>query len=146
MRDYSTLQEQYTTLLHKSEESKLAANLERREIGEQFRIVDTARLPEKPYSPNRLKLNAIGLLAGLGIGVAIVGLLAYRDTTFKTDDDILTTLALPVFAIIPLMSSTGERQRKKRRRVVVAVAASTVSALVVAGVLVWRLNLVAWVR
>jgi uncharacterized protein involved in exopolysaccharide biosynthesis len=53
-RDYSTLQEQYTTLLRRNEESKLAANLERRQIGEQFRVIDGARLPERPFSPDRL--------------------------------------------------------------------------------------------
>ena len=54
MRDYSTIQEQYTTLLRKSEESRIAVNLERRQIGEQFKVIDGARLPERPISPNRL--------------------------------------------------------------------------------------------
>src|SRR5206468_2735527 len=36
-RDYTTLQSSYQSLLAKREESKLAANLERRNIGEQFR-------------------------------------------------------------------------------------------------------------
>ena len=34
-------------------DSQMSVNLERRQIGEQFRILDPARLPEKPYSPNR---------------------------------------------------------------------------------------------
>ena len=61
MRDYDTLQEQYTTLLRKSEESKIAVNLERRQIGEQFKIIDGARLPERPISPDRLRMNLMGL-------------------------------------------------------------------------------------
>ena len=65
-RDYATLQEQYTTLLRKSEESKIAVNLERRQIGEQFKVIDGARLPERPISPNRVQINLMGLLAGLG--------------------------------------------------------------------------------
>ena len=48
-RDYETLQRQYRSLLEKYEESKIAANLERRQIGEQFRILDPARVPERPY-------------------------------------------------------------------------------------------------
>ena len=67
MRDYSTLQEQYTDLLRKSEESKIAVNLERRQIGEQFKVIDGARLPERPISPDRLRINLMGLLAGLGV-------------------------------------------------------------------------------
>ena len=90
MRDYSTLQDGYTSLLRKSKDLQIAVNLEQRQIGEQFRILDVARLPEKPISPNRLRINAMGLLAGLGSGVALVALLAYRDTTIATDDDVTT--------------------------------------------------------
>ena len=59
-RDYTTLQQIYSDLLAKNEESKVAANLERRQIGEQFKLLDPARLPEKPISPNRLMINLIG--------------------------------------------------------------------------------------
>ncbi len=50
-RDYNTLQGIYTSLLGKKEEANIAANLERRQIGEQFKLVDAARLPERPFSP-----------------------------------------------------------------------------------------------
>ena len=49
-RDYATLQGLYSSLLAKKEESKIAANLERRQIGEQFKLLDPARLPERPIS------------------------------------------------------------------------------------------------
>ena len=50
MRDYTTLQAQYTGLLGKSQDAKVAANLERRQIGEQFKLLDPARLPQRPKS------------------------------------------------------------------------------------------------
>ena len=64
-RDYATLQNSYQSLLAKKEDSKIAANLERRQIGEQFKLLDPARLPEKPYSPDRRMLNLFGLFGGL---------------------------------------------------------------------------------
>ena len=42
-RDYDTLQTTYRELLSKSENSKMAASLEQRQIGEQFRIIDPPR-------------------------------------------------------------------------------------------------------
>ena len=57
-RDYETLQQSYRTLLQKKEESKISANLERRQIGEQFKILDPARMPERPTSPDRPRLYA----------------------------------------------------------------------------------------
>jgi polysaccharide chain length determinant protein (PEP-CTERM system associated) len=147
-RDYSTLQEQYTTLLRKSEESKIAVNLERRQIGEQFKVIDGARLPERPISPNRIQINLMGLLAGLGVGVALAGLLEYRDTTLKTDDDVTVSLTLPVLAVIPAMTNLTERIRmKRRRRLVAAASASLASLVIMAGVVIWRMELLrAWVR
>ena len=40
MRDYDTLRKTYDGLLAKQEDSKVAANLERGQIGEQFRTLD----------------------------------------------------------------------------------------------------------
>ena len=76
-RDYDTLQKVYADLLSKREQSKVAANLERRQIGEQFTVLDPARLPEKPFSPNRPLVLLIGLIAGLVLGGGLAGWLEY---------------------------------------------------------------------
>lgn len=140
MRDYDTLQSQYRSLLQKSEDSKIALNLERRQIGEQFSVIDGARLPEKPVSPNRLQLNLQGLLAGLGFGLALVALLEYRDTTLKTDEDIVTSLALPVLAVIPAMIPHSIRSREKRRRLILGVSMSVATVLVAVVFIAWRMQ------
>jgi uncharacterized protein involved in exopolysaccharide biosynthesis len=148
MRDYNTLQEGYTSLLKKSEDSKIAVNLERRQIGEQFRILDGARLPERPVSPDRVRINLMGILAGLAVGLGLVALLEYRDTSLKSDDDIVTTLSLPVLAVIPVMTNAVERRAHRRRKVLLAASASVVCmALAAAVMVVWRFQLVeAWLR
>src|SRR4029450_4587569 len=100
-RDYTTLQAQYQTILGKSQDAKVAANLERRTMGEQFKLIDSARLPQRPKSPNRLRFNLLGALGGLAIGLGFAGILEYRDTSLRTDDDVLLALALPVLATVP---------------------------------------------
>ena len=142
MRDYATLQEGYTVMLRKSEESKMAVNLERRQIGEQFKIIDGARLPEKPISPDRFRINMFGILGGLGLGLGLVAFLEYRDTSFKSDDDVMTTLALPVLAVIPLMTNAGERRQARRRALLLAASASVTCMLLAAAVMVvWQYRL-----
>jgi polysaccharide chain length determinant protein (PEP-CTERM system associated) len=116
MRDYGTFTKAYNDLLAKREDSKLQANVQTRQYGEQFRILDQARIPEKPDSPNRPLINVGGMAAGLVIGLGVVALLEYRDRSFKTDDEVVTLLALPVLAVVPLMQSTDERRRNRRRR------------------------------
>ena len=117
-RDYQTLQTLYTTLLAKGEESKMAANLERRQIGEQFKVIDPARVPEKPFSPNRRQITLLGMAAGLALGIALVALLEYRDRSFRTDSEVRQLLSLPVLAVVPLMQSPREQKWAFRKRVV----------------------------
>jgi polysaccharide chain length determinant protein (PEP-CTERM system associated) len=64
-RDYSTLQSAYASLLMKREDSMIAANLERRQIGEQFKILDPASRPERPANQmQRFQIMASGAAAG----------------------------------------------------------------------------------
>lgn len=119
-RDYTTLQAMYTSLLTKKEDSKIAANLERRQIGEQFKLLDPARLPEKPYSPNRPMLVGLGMAAGLLVGIALVALAEYHDTTFERDEDVIQALAVPVLAVVPAIGSAAERRRAFLRQVCVS--------------------------
>jgi polysaccharide chain length determinant protein (PEP-CTERM system associated) len=116
MRDYDTMKRSYEDLLAKQQQSTIAANLERRQIGEQLRIVDPASFPERP-SNQRQRLSALfgGGLGGLVLGVLLVGFLEYRDSSFKTEEDVARVLAVPVLALIPVMdvgqpSSRGHRK------------------------------------
>ena len=127
-RDYDTLQKQYTSLLAKKEDSKISANLERRQIGEQFKLLDPARIPERPFSPDRHMLIGMGLAAGLGIGVLLVGLLEYRDKSFKTDQEVSRLLSLPVLAVVPVMQSAGERKWALRKRLLIGVGCAATVA------------------
>jgi uncharacterized protein involved in exopolysaccharide biosynthesis len=124
-RDYQTLQAMYTSLLSKKEESTIAANLERRQIGEQFKLLDPARVAEKPYSPNRPRLTLIGMAAGLAIGVLLVALLEYRDKSFKTDGEIMRVLSLPVLAVVPVMLTQSEQRWATRRRLLLGLGYGT---------------------
>jgi polysaccharide chain length determinant protein (PEP-CTERM system associated) len=146
MRDYTTLQSTYQNLLLKSEDAKMAQNLERRQIGEQFKIVDPAALPQKPYSPDRFKIMLFGSLAALLLGLAVAGLLEYLDKSLRTEEDVVTALALPVLALVPTMITKAERQRIRRKQLLLATSGA---ALVVcsAVVITWKFQAIAdWIR
>jgi len=140
-RDYTTLQTTYQSLLGKREDSKIAANLERRNIGEQFKVLDPARLPERPFSPKRSLIAAGGVAVGLALGMLVTFFLEYRDSTLKSENDVVRLFDLPVLALVPVMLSTKERRARRRRRLfgglsaVVVLLGSTAAALVM-----WRLR------
>jgi polysaccharide chain length determinant protein (PEP-CTERM system associated) len=141
-RDYETLRAIYTNLLAKSETARAAADLERRQIGEQFKLLDPARLPERPISPNRLQINSVGAAVGLGVGLGLLLLLEYRDSTLRTEADVLDALSLPVLALVPWMMSVAERERRARRRRSLRLVLVATLLLVVGGaVIAWRFGL-----
>jgi polysaccharide chain length determinant protein (PEP-CTERM system associated) len=124
-RDYKNWSDRYSSLLSRKEDAQLAANLESRQIGETFRLLDPARVPERPYSPNRQRLTAMGLAGGLAVGAALVLLLEYTDRTFKTDEEASLVLDLPVVAVVPLMQSDAERRRRGWRRLALGTLCGT---------------------
>lgn len=130
-RDYEIMDSAYRDLLTKRETARLSANLEQRQVGEQFSIVDPARIPERPSSPNRLRLTLMGLALGFGLGVAVAGVLEFRDRTIRSDEDLALVLDLPVLAVVPVMESASERRRHMLRRILLH---GTCTLLVAAGV------------
>lgn len=137
MRDYDTLQKTYADLLAKKENSQMSANLERQQVGEQFKVIDPARLPEKPFSPNRVRLALIAAGLGLFLAIGLTGLLEYRDMTLRTEDEIVRTLILPVIAAIPIMTAIADVRRRRRNTIVLTVVTATTVAAVSAAL--WTL-------
>jgi hypothetical protein len=88
----------------------------------------------------------IGVLAGLVLGLGIAALLEYRDTSLRTESDVLVALSLPVVALVPTLETADERRQRRRRRLLI-VASSTATLLIGAVALSWKLHLFdAWVR
>jgi len=67
--EHGVLIEFYKQILLHSEAAKMALHVEQRQIGEQFKIIDGARLPERPISPRPFPYLALGALSGLGAGI-----------------------------------------------------------------------------
>ncbi len=99
-RDYDILKLYYQSLVDKKYQSQMAENLERKQQGEQFRILDPARLPEKPFKPNRNNLLIMGGLFGLAIGLGLAWFRESMDRSFYEVSDLETYLGLPVLATI----------------------------------------------
>ena len=70
--EYEVLRDSFKKLLAHSEDARIAVDVERRQIGEQFRIIDGARLPEVPIRPTIFPFLALGALGGLTFGVVLL--------------------------------------------------------------------------
>ena len=100
-RDYENTKDSYNTLLKKSQEAQQAENLERRQKGEQFKVIDPARVPEKPYKPNIPRIMLFGILLGMGCGFGMAFVREQMDRSFRDASDLEAALGLRVIANIP---------------------------------------------
>jgi polysaccharide chain length determinant protein (PEP-CTERM system associated) len=102
-RDHDQAQEFYNSLLGKMNNSQMATDLERRQEGENFKIMDDANLPDAPSFPKRGMFAAGGFVLGLGFGVLLIAFLEYKDTSLRTERDVWTFTKLPTLATIALI-------------------------------------------
>jgi polysaccharide chain length determinant protein (PEP-CTERM system associated) len=128
-RDYDTLQTVYRQLLAKKEDSKIAENLEHRQVIEQFKVLDPPRQPARPFSPNRRLIDAAGAVLGLALGVAMAVLLGYFDKRIQVEADLRAVVDLPVFALIPAIVTTRERRRARWKHAAASMALLAVFAV-----------------
>lgn len=129
-RDYDNIRRAYHSLLSRQIESQIAVNMEKKQKGGQFRIIDPAKLPEKPLVPDLTKLVLFILGAGLGVGCGIVALLEVMMPTFRGAGSVESYTSVPVIANIPtIQQGAGVKRYVVRRVVPVAGGLATVCLL-----------------
>lgn len=70
------LQSSYKTMLLRQLEASMAVDLERRQIGEQWNLLDAAQLPQRPIGPSLMETT----LSGGGMGLSLALLMSLVDT------------------------------------------------------------------
>ena len=113
-RDNQTAQNFYDSLLAKMNDSKMATDLEKRQQGESFKVMDEPNLPESPTFPKRPVFVGGGLAAGLGLGLLIIAILEYMDTAVRTERDIWAFTKLPTLGVIGFNGEQEPMTMKRR--------------------------------
>ena len=128
-RDYDSTRELYRTLLKRYEEAQLSENLEQRQKGEQFRILEEAAASTVPIAPNRPRLILLGLGLSIGVGVGLMLLAEQLDTSFHTVDELRSAIRFPILVSIPRIVTDGDTRRAKWRAALTTAAAVCCLAL-----------------
>ncbi len=129
-REYKHLYESYQDYSSKRLEAGVAANMERRQKGEQFRVLESAFPPPDPTSPNRPVLLAVGVMLGLALGAGVGVLLEGADSSFHEPRDAQSSLNLPVLAAVPAIFLDADHAALRRQRVRLGLATGMLVVLV----------------
>jgi polysaccharide chain length determinant protein (PEP-CTERM system associated) len=106
-RNYQGAQDNYNELLKKHDQAKMSRDLNRQQQGEQFRVLDPPSLPMSPSFPKKPLFAGAGFGGGLGIGLAVLYLLAALDSSMHSERDVEVCLKLPVLAMVPTVAPAG---------------------------------------
>jgi hypothetical protein len=107
-RDYKNLMESYNSLLNRKLEAEISVSLERKQKGEQFKVIDPAIEPSRPVSPNTPKIIFLVIALGLGFGGGLAYLVEFMDTSYKTPEEVEKELQLPVLMSMPIRYTERE--------------------------------------
>jgi polysaccharide chain length determinant protein (PEP-CTERM system associated) len=113
-RDYNITQQNYQRLLDKLYEAKRGEDLEKRQQGAQFRILDYSQLPQTPVSPNLLRIALIFIVLGLGTGAGIILMFEMFDNTVRGVKQLVSwSGTVPCITAIPLALTESDKRKER---------------------------------
>lgn len=113
-RDLDSAQLKYQQIRAKQGEVQVSQNLETERKGERFTMIEPPMTPEKPISPNRILILALGFVLSLGGGLGAVLLMDSLDPSIRGASDMRRLLSVPPLAAIPRIVTLAERKRHRR--------------------------------
>jgi protein tyrosine kinase modulator len=122
-RDYQMKKTALDDLLAQQQKIALGAEAASQQQGEGIEVIDAANLPSKPVAPKRLMLSSLGLAAGLGVGLLLVGIFeGPRLLTIQNVEDARHYTGLPVLLAVPELLTPQEARAIPRRRKLLLIA------------------------
>jgi len=137
VRDYEISKGHYSQLLDKQLSAETATQLEIRQKGEKFEILDPGQAAERPSSPNRLLINAAGSLGGLLIGALLALSTEFLGISITSAQALMEVSGLAVLEVIPIIETMADR-RIRRRRIFVTTASAAFLMAVSGAIFLWR--------
>jgi hypothetical protein len=141
-REYQHLFDSYQQYSTKRLEAGVAADMERRQKGEKFRVLEAAVPTPEPASPNRPVILVIGSVLALLAGAGLALLAEITDLSFHDPRSLQSRLGIPVLAAVPPVVLESDRVFGRARRVRQLIGAVTVTSFVLAASLAgnWIVN------
>ncbi|HEY0802986.1 MAG TPA: Wzz/FepE/Etk N-terminal domain-containing protein [Steroidobacteraceae bacterium] len=113
-RDLDTAQLKYQEMRSKQSEVQVSQNLETEHKGERFTMIEPPLPPEKPISPNRFLILAMGFVLSLGAGAGAAILRNNLDVSVRGVQDMRALLSVPPLAAIPVIITQAESKKHRR--------------------------------
>ncbi len=100
-KEYKVISKRYQDLMAKKLNAQMAEELEKRQKGEQFRVIDSAVPALVPFFPNVKKVSVVAIILGLVAGLGMAFLRESMDPAFYTPAEVEDFLGTEVVVCLP---------------------------------------------
>ena len=119
IRDYENQKQSYDDLLKKKLQADVSQNLEKRQKGTQFQILDPANLPQESFRPDRKKAMLIALALAFAVGFGGALFLESTDLTLRDVRDFQHLYKVQILGTLPVVLGRERRKEQALRRAAV---------------------------
>lgn len=134
-RTFEATQTRYNNAVTNLNRAKLGERIETTAQGQRITIIENANVPNAPTGPNRPKIAAAGVAAGLGLAAAYFLLLEVLNRTIRRPVEIQNRFGITPIAAIPYME--GRRQKMMRR---IGLVSATVVVMIAVPLALWYID------
>jgi len=114
LRDYENAKKKYEDVKAKQVNAEIAEKLELGNQAERFILRVSPQIPKYKTSPNRKNIIAMGLLASLGLGLALAILLEFLDKRVRGLQAITSIINTKPIAVVPYIKTQAEVHKEQR--------------------------------
>jgi polysaccharide chain length determinant protein (PEP-CTERM system associated) len=131
-RELEALNQEIIGVAKVQQPSEWAADMDRRQEGQQFRQLDPASFPLRPTSPDRWKLSLGALIGGLALGFGLAFLMDFRNATFHSEKELRQHFSPPLIITVPLVPTPREKRRHNLKERLEWLASAVLAAAMLA--------------
>lgn len=134
-RDFENIQARYNSALNNLNRAQVGERIETTAQGQRITVIENASRPQTPAGPNRTRIAALGVAAGLGLAVGYFLLLEFLNRTVRRPAELIKRFNVQPIAVVPYMES--RRHRLLRRG---GILTATAVVLVVVPLGLWYID------
>ena len=108
-RDYKNIQSLYNAAVRNLSEAQMGERIEVTAKGQRVSVLEGDKVRSRPSGPNRTKLIAAGVAAGLGLAGGFFVLLELLNRSIRRPAEIVSRFGVTPLATIPFMESQTHR-------------------------------------
>jgi len=129
-REYENIRSQYDQAVSNRAKAETGETIEALSKGQRITVIEQAVAPDAPEKPNRPKIMAAGLGAGILAGLGLVAVLEFLRGAIRRPADLTTALGITPLASLPYVTTIAE---KRRNRLMLVGSVMTLILLVIVG-------------